>query len=144
MDDTLLAIDPGRKRCGIALVNSDLRYLAGSVIKNEDLVDNLRGYIKKYGIRNMIVGSGTNSEIIITTVKEKFPEIFVTIIPERDTTIEARKYYFEYNPPRGWLRIIPSSLRIPPRPYDDFAAYAIARRFFRNPSFIPLRNKLSS
>lgn len=141
MDDTILAIDPGRKRCGIALVNSDLRYLAGSVIKNEDLVDNLRGYIKKYQVRNMAVGSGTNSGIIIAVVKEKFPEIFVTMIPEKDTTLEARKYYFEYNPPRGWQKFLPRSLRVPPRPYDDFAAYVIARRFFRNPAFIPLRNK---
>lgn len=141
MDKIVLSVDPGRKKCGIALVDSHLKYLTGSVVENEGLTDIIRGYHKEYRFKNIIVGSGTNSGAIVVALKEKFPEILVTVIPEKDTTLEARKYYFEYNPPRGWQKFLPRSLRVPPRPYDDFAAYVIARRFFRNPAFIPLRNK---
>ena len=130
MDKIILSIDPGRKKCGIALVDFQLKYLMGSVVNSEALLGTIKDYFKKHRFENIIVGSGTNSGAVIATLKEKFPEVGVTVVSEKDTTIEARKYYFEYNPPRGWLKILPRSLRIPPRPYDDFAAYAIARRFF--------------
>lgn len=130
MDDLVLAIDPGRKKCGIALVDSRLIYLEGKVIDNEELVDGIKGYLIKYQVKKMVIGGGTNSENIRAIIKENFLEIPITVIAEEDTTMEARRYFFNYNPPTGWLRFLPGSLRIPPRPYDDFAAYVIARRFF--------------
>lgn len=126
----ILSIDPGRKKCGIALVDYKLRYIAGEVVNNERLMDRVKNYLGKYQIKSIVVGSGTNSENIIAVIKKNFPELFITVITEEDTTRLARRYFFEHNPPTGWLKLIPISLRIPPRPYDDFAAYVIARKFF--------------
>ncbi len=130
MKKIILAIDPGSKKCGIAVVDSNLRYIEGEVVDNEELVDRVKKYKDKYHPNNIIVGSGTNSEIIIAILKDNFPEFLIIPVKEKDTTWQARKYFFQYNPPAGWLRFIPISLRLPPRPYDDFAAYVIARRFF--------------
>ncbi len=130
VDKIILSIDPGRKKCGIALVDSQLRYIEGQVVNNEELIGQLKKYIDKYCPSDIVVGSGTNSKNIINIIKEHFPEHPVITVKEEDTTWQARKYFFQYNPPAGWLKFIPISLRLPPRPYDDFAAYVIARRFF--------------
>ena len=130
MKKIILSIDPGRKKCGVALVDSKLKYIEGKVILNEELIDRIKYYLVKYNVKNFVVGGGTNSENIIMLIREKFPEILVTVVEEKDTTRQARKYFFEYNPPSGWLKLFPITLLVPPRPYDDFAAYVIGRRFF--------------
>jgi hypothetical protein len=50
-------------------------------------------------------------------------------VDERETTLRARALYFADHPPRGWRRLIPLGLQLPPRPIDDYAAILIARRF---------------
>ena len=132
MSKTVLAIDPGKKKCGIAIVDNSLRYIEGLVIDKEKIIDKVEIYLEKYRINNIVVGSGTNSGEIIEAIKKRFPIIILTKITEQDTTMQARKRYFDYYPPTGLLKILPESFRIPPRPYDDFAALVIAERFFRD------------
>ena len=35
------------------------------------------------------------------------------------------------NPPRGWRRLLPVSMQMPPEPYDDYVAVILAQRFLR-------------
>ena len=127
--DNVLAIDPGRKKCGIAVINNEMKLVAGKVIDKEELIKELKFFLEKYTIKDIAIGGGTNSQEIFEIVTNHFSDIRLTTIIEKDSTMLARKEYFHYNPPRGWLKLIPASLRIPPCPYDDFAAYIIARRF---------------
>ncbi len=99
MDKVILSIDPGKKKCGIAVVDSRLSFITGEVVNNEELVNRIREYLEKYQIENIAIGSGTNSENIINLIKEKFPDLLITEVAEKDTTRQARKYYFEYYPP---------------------------------------------
>ena len=47
----------------------------------------------------------------------------------------ARELYFREHPPRGWRRLVPTGLQLPPVPVDDYAAILIARRFLaRDPA----------
>jgi RNase H-fold protein (predicted Holliday junction resolvase) len=50
------------------------------------------------------------------------------IADERMTTLEARALYWRLHPPRGLARLVPAQWRVPPRPIDDLAAWAIMRR----------------
>jgi RNase H-fold protein (predicted Holliday junction resolvase) len=99
MRKIILAIDPGKKKCGIALVDYNLRYIEGEVTINEELIDRIKYYIGKYHPDALIVGSGTNSESIITIIKNNFPEFLIIPVKEKDTTWLARKYFFQYHPP---------------------------------------------
>lgn len=128
----ILSIDPGKKKCGLAVVDNKLSFITGAVVNKEELTNKMQEYLQKYQIRKIVIGSGTNSENIINLIKEQFPDLLIREVVEKDTTRQARKYYFEYYPPTGLWKFIPVSLRVPPRPYDDFAAYAIARLFFHD------------
>lgn len=132
MIEIVLAIDPGKKKCGIAVVNNKLHFIEGAIVENKDLIHKIGMYLKKHNISHVVVGSGTNSEEIKKIINEKISGISIIEIPEKDTTMQARRRYFDYYPPLGFLRIFPRSFLIPPYPYDDFAALIIAERFFKN------------
>jgi len=128
----VLAIDPGKKKCGIAVVDNRLQFITGAVVNSKELVQRIKTYLERYEINNILVGSGTSSGEMIEIISKKFPNAMVIKVTEKDTTMQARKRYFEYHPPTGLLKFFPTSFLIPPRPYDDFAALLIAERFFRN------------
>ena len=46
-------------------------------------------------------------------------KITTSLIDESHSTEEARKLYWQYNPPTGWRKIIPTSMQFPPEPVDD-------------------------
>ena len=130
MNKIVLSIDPGNKKCGIAVVDNHLKLIAGEVVSKEKLLHKIKIYLDRYEIKIILIGSGTNSKNIFDITKEKFPNLTITKIAEKDTTMQARKRYFQHYPPTGLYKLLPISLRLPPRPYDDFAALVIAERYF--------------
>jgi hypothetical protein len=61
------------------------------------------------------------------------PEVDITTVDETGSTLEARVLYWQEHRPRGWRRLVPLSLQVPPEPVDDFAAVVLARRFLSAP-----------
>ncbi|MCX7994079.1 MAG: hypothetical protein N2651_10490 [Fimbriimonadales bacterium] len=72
-----------------------------------------------------LVGSGTGAKRLLSQLRNWFPDTPWEAVEERNTTLQARELYFLYHPPRGWRRLLPKGMRIPPEPYDDYAALAI-------------------
>ncbi|MDD4764685.1 MAG: pre-16S rRNA-processing nuclease YqgF [Atribacterota bacterium] len=132
MVKTVLAIDPGRKKCGIAVVNSKLKFIFGEVVDNKELIQKVGPLLKKYNINNLLIGSGTYSDEIKKWIIENFNNIAITEVSEKNTTMQARKRYYNYNPPTGLSKFLPLSFLVPPCPYDDYAALLIAEKFFMN------------
>ena len=76
----------------------------------------------------VVVGGGTGSQDIIKRIRENFTSMGLLSVDEKDTTIQARERYWEENPRRGWRRLLPSSLQVPPVPVDDYVALILAER----------------
>jgi hypothetical protein len=72
------------------------------------------------------LGNGTGSGAYMRMMDER--GIKYDVIDERMTTLEGRSLYWLLHPPRGVMRLIPASLRVPPRAVDDLAAWAILKR----------------
>jgi hypothetical protein len=53
----------------------------------------------------------------------------VLVRDEYRTTELAKGEYWKANPPKGWRRLIPVTMQVPPVPVDDFVAVILARRF---------------
>ena len=51
------------------------------------------------------------------------------MIDESHSTEEARKLYWQYNPPTGWRKFVPKGMQFPPEPVDDLTAYIIGKRY---------------
>ena len=134
-------IDPGRYKIGLALVEGDDLLFSAIIPKCEEqtIVAVLRnaswsdifkwcreGSLEKISGRDIdkiCIGNGTSSSEIQTLLAG----FDIEIINEYGTTLEGRKLYWRLHPPKGLWRLMPISLRIPPRDVDDLAAWAIIR-----------------
>lgn len=129
---TVLAIDPGSSKCGMALVRREgdgkLKLLWRTIARSDALVDSLAVAKKTEPYSLVIVGSGTRSRTIVEQIRGAMPSMGILVVDEKDTTLQARERYWEHNRRRGWRRFLPSTLQIPPEPVDDFVALILAER----------------
>ncbi|MGC8778370.1 MAG: hypothetical protein ACP5Q4_06790, partial [Candidatus Caldatribacteriaceae bacterium] len=69
--------------------------------------------------------------------KEKVMEVLqefnleISLVDERYSSEEARELYFQERFSSFWRRVLPLSLFSPRRPYDDWQAVVIARRYLQ-------------
>ena len=131
---TVLAIDPGRFKCGIAVVadGSQPEVLHRAVIPTDQLSHVLTDLADRYRPEVILVGNGTTASG--AAGEAKATGLPVEIVDERFTSIEARRRYFAEHPPRGLRRLIPTSLQTPGRPIDDYVAAILAERYLQEPS----------
>src|ERR1700678_2160413 len=131
-EKTVLAIDPGSSKCGLALVRrlnpGNLDLLWHEVIPTETLLPKLVEAERVASFQLIIVGGGTTSRRVLSEIREHYPGTGTLVVDETNTTIEARERYWEHHPRRGWRRFWPATLQVPPEPVDDFAAMILAER----------------
>ena len=131
MKNEILAIDPGREKTGIAILNnSDV--LEHKIINSEELVQTIKSLLEKYIIKTIVMGNGTSSKKKYDLLKQEFIDRDIVLINEYRTTDEARKLYFQENPPKGWKKLIPLGMQVPPVPVDDYAAIVIGRKYLKD------------
>jgi RNase H-fold protein (predicted Holliday junction resolvase) len=132
MEKTVIAVDPGTSKCGIALVRRDEENLVElvwrSIAPRDRLIQKLLEAESVWPYALIIVGSGTSSREVVAEIRRELPKIAVLVVDEKDTTMQARERYWLHNPRRGWRRLLPSTLQVPPEPVDDFAALILAER----------------
>jgi len=124
---TVLAIDPGRAKCGLAVVSRDEGVLARTIVGLADLADTARLLAARFEPQAVVVGGGTGAAVVTAAICSL--PIPVHVVDERLTTRNARARYFHDNPPRGWRRLVPKGLLVPAEPYDDYAAVLLAEQF---------------
>lgn len=131
-EKTVLAIDPGSSKCGMALVR---RTASGSVelvwrviAPTEQLTSQLDAAAAHGQYSMIIVGSGTRSKNIVAAIREHMPSTGILVVDEKDTTMQARERYWELTKRRGWRRLLPATLQVPPEPVDDLVALILAER----------------
>lgn len=127
MRDAILAVDPGREKCGLAVVDG-AAVLARAVVMRDDLGMALRSLKQRFALTEVVVGNRTGADETAAVIRLELPGVSVTLGDEAGTTLEARRLYFADHPRRGWRRLIPLGLQLPPEPYDDYAAVVLARR----------------
>lgn len=131
-EKTVLAIDPGTAKCGVALVRRGsgqaLDMLFRRIATCEGLPDAIREALAIESPSIVIVGSGTGSKAIVHMLRDTFPGLSMLVVDEKDTSLHARERYWEYHTRRGWRRLLPSSMQVPPEPIDDFVAFILAER----------------
>lgn len=126
------AIDPGREKCGVAIVAEDGEVLEQSVVATVWLADEMAERVRRFSPERILLGNGTTSRAAEATIRENLPDIPVEIVDEYRTTDDARRAYWKANPPTGWRRFFPTSMQVPPEPVDDYVAVLLAQRYLIN------------
>lgn len=133
-------IDPGRYKIGFALADGGELLFSAIIPKAEEqtlreaLVSREWQALARWRIEgsaenaegkeleNIYVGDGTSSSDILTLLGGVFG---VRCVDEKGSTLEGRRRYWLLHPPKGLWRLVPVSLRVPPRDIDDLAAWSL-------------------
>lgn len=129
---TVLAIDPGFKKNGLALVQRTAdgltRLVWSCILTREELADGVREAGALSTFEMIVVGNGTRSKETVDLLRSEFPSSSILLVDETNTSQAAREKYWEHHMRPWWRRLLPSSLQTPPVEIDDFAALVLAER----------------
>jgi RNase H-fold protein (predicted Holliday junction resolvase) len=129
----VLGIDPGTRKCGYAVLSGPgAEPLELGIVPTAELGERVRLLSERFALRVVALGAGTNTAPVAALLAGSL--LPVSAVDERETTLLARRRYFAAHPPRGWRRLVPRGMLLPPRPIDDFAALLIAERFIEHES----------
>ncbi|MFM2079862.1 MAG: hypothetical protein RLZZ124_1176 [Cyanobacteriota bacterium] len=123
----LAGLDPGRSKCG--LVRSDARgerIVAAGVLDPDRCWQLLRRWRQQDLITAVLLGDGTGSGPWHQRCAQL--DLPVLSVGEAGTTLAARQRFWQLAPPRGWRRLLPQGLRLPPRDIDDVVAQLLLER----------------
>jgi RNase H-fold protein (predicted Holliday junction resolvase) len=128
----VIGIDPGRTKCGIAVVFEDGERVALGVVPTAAIAERLRASIDEGDIAAICVGHATTSDAVVALCRSSWPDIPVAVVDESNTTLQARQRYYRDHPPKGLLRLVPRGLLVPKEPLDGYAALLIVERFLKS------------
>ncbi len=125
---SIMAVDPGRDKCGMAVLSSAGEILWRQVIETAKL-DVTAGAVRaQYSPKLLVLGNGTTSREAEARLTDALPDLPLKVVDEYRTTDEAKRLYWQVNPPKGWRRLLPLGMQVPPEPVDDLVAVILARR----------------
>ncbi len=125
----IVAIDPGRYKCGLVLTDTNAkRVLEGKVIRSDALINQIIHWQSQAKLDGLLLGNGTSSDQWKQRLDTLIP---VQLIEERGTTLRARHRYWELWPPKGLRRWLPRGLILPPDDLDAVAALVMLEDHLR-------------
>ena len=120
----LISIDPGKCKCGLVLVDLNKKKVDQAIVLNTEF---LPKYVKSLNslenISKVIIGNGTTSKQNLE--KLKFINKDLIIVEEKNTTLRAKKRYFELFPIRGLKMFLPKEILIMNKNLDAVSALII-------------------
>lgn len=125
----ILGFDPGRQKCGLAVMGLDRNLFYRSVVVAEDVLPIIEQLQQQYPISLIVMGDQTGARGWKETLTQLSEPLRVVMVDERYSSLEARDRYWQLHPPTGWQRLLPKGLRQPSVPVDDIVAMLLIERY---------------
>jgi len=126
----ILGFDPGRQKCGLAVMAVDRKLHYHEVITAENAIATIQELRQIYPISVLVMGDQTTAKSWKNRLNEELPEpLRIILVDERYSTLEARDRYWQMYPPQGIFKLIPQGMRPLPRPVDDIVAILLIERY---------------
>ena len=127
----LISIDPGKCKCGLVLVDLQKKKVDQAIVVNTEFLPN---YVKNLNssenISKVIIGNGTTSRQNIE--KLNFIRNDLIIVEEKNTTLRAKKRYFEIFPTKGLKSFLPKEIFIMNKNLDALSALIILEDYCKH------------
>jgi RNase H-fold protein (predicted Holliday junction resolvase) len=128
-----LGFDPGRDKCGVAVMTGDRQILYHQVLASETIAQTLPQLCTQYQVNQVVMGNQTTAKQWQGKLQSYLPaSLPLALVNERNSTAEAKERYWQMYPPRGLDRLLPLGLRTPPRPVDDIVAILLIERYLNS------------
>lgn len=125
----LMGIDPGRHKCGIAVMNKEGKEILKDIIKTSNLSKRIEELLNEYNIEKCIVGNGTYADKVFNILDLLIDKKMIKFVEEENTTYLAEQRYLKENPPFG-LKFLNKIIRFKPKkPLDDYVAVILVEKY---------------
>ena len=128
-NETILGFDPGKDKCGIAVINGNRTVLYHQVLLTAQTIAQIRTLCQQYNVSRIVMGDQTTSKQWKQQLTTAFPDLPISLVDERYSSLEARDRYWQMYPANLFTRLIPPGMRQPPRPIDDIVAIILIERY---------------
>jgi RNase H-fold protein (predicted Holliday junction resolvase) len=126
----ILGFDPGRDKCGVAIMDGERSILYHQIIDSAQAVAVLQQLCRQFNVKLVVMGDRTTAKTWRNSLTSGLPStISIEMVDENNSTLEARDRYWQMYPPQGLQRLIPQGMRLPPRPVDDIVAILLIERY---------------
>jgi len=126
----ILGFDPGRDKCGLAVMGLDRQLYYHQVVSAKEAIATIETLRQKFPISLMVMGNQTTANQWKQQLYQELLEpLNIILVDERYTTLEARDRYWQMYPPTGLIKLLPQGMRQPPRPIDDIVAILLIERY---------------
>lgn len=125
----ILGFDPGKDKCGVAIMDGDRSLLYHQVILTAEVVDRIANLCQQYHVTQIAIGDRTTSKQWQQRLAIALPAFPIALVDERYSSLEARNRYWQMYPPNFLTGLIPQGMRLPPRPIDDLVAIILIERY---------------
>jgi RNase H-fold protein (predicted Holliday junction resolvase) len=126
----ILGFDPGKDKCGIAVMGRDKNVCYHQVVLSDEAISTIQSLCEQFPIELLVLGDQTTSKSWKQKLTQSLsPEIPIVRVDERFSSLEAKDRYWKMYPPTGLSRLIPQGMRTPPRSVDDIVAIVLIERY---------------
>jgi RNase H-fold protein (predicted Holliday junction resolvase) len=126
----ILGFDPGRQKCGLAIMGLDRCLYYHKVIPATEAIATIQTLQQQYPISFLVMGDQTSAKEWRQQITAELEDpLRIMPVDERYSTLEARDRYWQMYPPQGLVKLIPQGIRTLPRPIDDIVAILLIERY---------------
>lgn len=126
----ILGFDPGRRKCGLAVIGVDRTVRYHEVVAAEAAIATIQTLRQQFPISLLVMGDQTTAKDWKQTLNQAFADpLRIIMVDERHSSLEARDRYWQMYPAKGLASLIPQSFRTVPRPIDDIVAILLIERY---------------
>ena len=124
-----MGIDPGRKKCGIAIVTEKGEVVEKEIAETTNLSRKIEEILSRFSISKCILGNGTYADKVFNILQLLLDEEKIIFIEEADSTYIAEQRYLKENPPLG-LNFLNKIIKFKPKkPLDDYTAVVLVEKY---------------
>jgi RNase H-fold protein (predicted Holliday junction resolvase) len=128
-NETILGFDPGKDKCGIAVIDGSRALLYHQVLLTAEVISQISDLSQQYNVSRVVMGDQTTAKQWQQKLTIAFPDLPISLVDERYSSLEARDRYWQMYPANFITKLIPQGLRQPPRPIDDLVAIILIERY---------------
>lgn len=126
----ILGFDPGRDKCGLAVMGLDRQVHYQQVVPASEAIATIVSLRQKFPISLLVMGDQTTAKSWKQQLQQELLDpLNIILVDERYTSLEARDRYWQMYPPKGLRKLLPQGMRHPPRPIDDIVAILLIERY---------------
>jgi RNase H-fold protein (predicted Holliday junction resolvase) len=130
-NETILGFDPGKNKCGVAVMDADRALLYHQTILTAEVIDQISNLCQQYNVSRIVMGDQTTAKQWKQQLTSAFPDLPIFLVDERYSSLEARDRYWQMYPANFLTKLIPQGMRQPPRPIDDLVAIILIERYLK-------------